>query len=382
MKAIIPLSRKTESKTYSRPISRRNGEYSCVRVLRHRRQDLWLISLPSGDVANDAMYPAAFFIPRCITIPNTTFLQVYRSSTDVAITAYEPKRCETLRAAVPIRGLKGVSVWIKWEVEAATRKRKRELLRRLGEAQKVCCPFGVLHPIVGNGRFSVPFVTTRKLGRRSVLLKWEKNKNTVNLFVLETNGVCTRVQQRSEDLRAQAFDCHESWLPCRNQPSSVVDRQATVGSLRMLPARRVHYIVYSCNPLSGGKFRGLRVDPQLQQAYSQVCNGGRTAARFVRKYGIDFVPTQREVQTEREAVQVVINKEGSCISNAGRYWRREGSTPHKISRRFRHHSAKRDTLESPPPWPQCLPDRRKNKGDANNSVTCAVCHAPSPNPRF
>lgn len=53
------------------------------------------------------------------------------------MTAYEPKRCETLRAVLPIRGRRGIHVWIKWEVEMATIRRKRELLRRLGEVQKV-----------------------------------------------------------------------------------------------------------------------------------------------------------------------------------------------------------------------------------------------------
>lgn len=78
--------------------------------------------------------------------------QVYRSATDVAITAYEPKRCETLRVVLPIRGARGVSVWIEWEVETATLRRKRELSRRLGEVQKVssngvlpCCCKYVLH---------------------------------------------------------------------------------------------------------------------------------------------------------------------------------------------------------------------------------------------
>lgn len=63
--------------------------------------------------------------------------QVFRSSTEVAVTAYEPKRCETLRAVLPIRGARGISVWIRWEVEMATIRRKRELVRRLGEVQKV-----------------------------------------------------------------------------------------------------------------------------------------------------------------------------------------------------------------------------------------------------
>lgn len=63
--------------------------------------------------------------------------QVYRSATDVAVTAYEPKRCETLRAVLPLRGARGISVWIWWEVEIATIRRKRELSRRLCEVQKV-----------------------------------------------------------------------------------------------------------------------------------------------------------------------------------------------------------------------------------------------------
>lgn len=67
----------------------------------------------------------------------TPHTQVYRSATDVAVTAYEPKRCETLRAKLPIRGARGISVWIQWEVEMATIRRKRELLRRLTEVKKV-----------------------------------------------------------------------------------------------------------------------------------------------------------------------------------------------------------------------------------------------------
>eukprot|EP00752_Nemacystus_decipiens_P013301 g11781.t1 len=65
------------------------------------------------------------------------FFKVFRSATEVAVTAYEPRRCETLRAVLPIRGARGISVWIKWEVEMATIRRKREILRRLGEVQKV-----------------------------------------------------------------------------------------------------------------------------------------------------------------------------------------------------------------------------------------------------
>ncbi|CBJ48596.1 conserved unknown protein [Ectocarpus siliculosus] len=65
------------------------------------------------------------------------FLKVYRSATDVAVTAYEPKRCETLRVVLPIRGARGISVWIEWEVETATLRRRRELSRRLGEVQKI-----------------------------------------------------------------------------------------------------------------------------------------------------------------------------------------------------------------------------------------------------
>ncbi|CAM9398531.1 unnamed protein product [Ectocarpus fasciculatus] len=65
------------------------------------------------------------------------FFKVYRSATDVAITAYEPKRCETLRVVLPIRGARGVSVWIEWEVETATLRRRQELSRRLGEVQKI-----------------------------------------------------------------------------------------------------------------------------------------------------------------------------------------------------------------------------------------------------
>ncbi|CAM9675644.1 unnamed protein product, partial [Scytosiphon promiscuus] len=65
------------------------------------------------------------------------FFKVYRSATDVAVTAYEPKRCETLRAVLPLRGARGISVWIRWEVEMATIRRKRELSRRLGEVQKI-----------------------------------------------------------------------------------------------------------------------------------------------------------------------------------------------------------------------------------------------------
>lgn len=53
------------------------------------------------------------------------------------MTAYEPKSCETLRTILPIRGAKGISVWIKFEVEMATTRRKREVLRRLAEVQKV-----------------------------------------------------------------------------------------------------------------------------------------------------------------------------------------------------------------------------------------------------
>ncbi|CAM9624757.1 unnamed protein product [Ectocarpus sp. 6 AP-2014] len=64
------------------------------------------------------------------------FFKVYRSATDVAVTAYEPKRCETLRVVLPIRGARGISVWIEWEVETATLRRRRELSRRLGEVQK------------------------------------------------------------------------------------------------------------------------------------------------------------------------------------------------------------------------------------------------------
>lgn len=63
--------------------------------------------------------------------------QVYRSSTDVAITAYEPKVCELLRVAIPFRGPQGVLAWIEWEVDVGTRKRRKELLRRLNEVQKV-----------------------------------------------------------------------------------------------------------------------------------------------------------------------------------------------------------------------------------------------------
>ena len=62
---------------------------------------------------------------------------MFRSATEVAVSAYEPKRCETLRAVLPIRGARGISVWIQWEVEMATFRRKRELLRRLGEVQRV-----------------------------------------------------------------------------------------------------------------------------------------------------------------------------------------------------------------------------------------------------
>lgn len=62
---------------------------------------------------------------------------MFRSATEVAVSAYEPKRCETLRAVLPIRGARGISVWIQWEVEMATIRRKREILRRLGEVQKV-----------------------------------------------------------------------------------------------------------------------------------------------------------------------------------------------------------------------------------------------------
>ncbi|CAM9142413.1 unnamed protein product, partial [Hapterophycus canaliculatus] len=65
------------------------------------------------------------------------FFKVYRSATDVAVTAYEPKRCETLRAVLPLRGARGISVWIQWEVEMATIRRKKELSRRLGEVQKI-----------------------------------------------------------------------------------------------------------------------------------------------------------------------------------------------------------------------------------------------------
>ena len=70
-------------------------------------------------------------------IGNYRTKQVYRSATEVSVTAYEPKSSETLRAVLPIRGTRGVSVWIQWEVEMATFRRKRELLRRLGEVQRV-----------------------------------------------------------------------------------------------------------------------------------------------------------------------------------------------------------------------------------------------------
>ncbi|CAM9838922.1 unnamed protein product [Pylaiella littoralis] len=65
------------------------------------------------------------------------FFKVFRSATEVAVTAYEPKSCETLRTILPIRGAKGISVWIKFEVEMATTRRKREVLRRLAEVQKI-----------------------------------------------------------------------------------------------------------------------------------------------------------------------------------------------------------------------------------------------------
>ncbi|CAM9833140.1 unnamed protein product, partial [Ectocarpus sp. 12 AP-2014] len=65
------------------------------------------------------------------------FFKVYRSATDVAVTAYEPKRCETLRVVLPIRGARGISVWIESEVETATLRRRRELSRRLGEILKL-----------------------------------------------------------------------------------------------------------------------------------------------------------------------------------------------------------------------------------------------------
>lgn len=66
----------------------------------------------------------------------------------MAVTAYEPKRCETIRTVLPIRGNRGVSAWIKWEVEVGTARRRRELSRRLREAQKVLSLKGSSEPRV------------------------------------------------------------------------------------------------------------------------------------------------------------------------------------------------------------------------------------------
>lgn len=95
-----------------------------------RRKESWLLNEHGA-----CDYSAVRDKPTNKTGDNPT--QVFRSATEVAVTAYEPKRCETLRAVLPIRGARGISVWIQWEVEMATIRRKRELLRRLGEVQKV-----------------------------------------------------------------------------------------------------------------------------------------------------------------------------------------------------------------------------------------------------
>ncbi len=80
------------------------------------------------------------FRNRPVPVPHgqqTNATQVYRSATEVSVTAYEPKRSETLRVVLPVRGARGVSAWIQWEVEMATSRRKLELRRRLGEVQRV-----------------------------------------------------------------------------------------------------------------------------------------------------------------------------------------------------------------------------------------------------
>ncbi|CAM9518622.1 unnamed protein product, partial [Discosporangium mesarthrocarpum] len=64
------------------------------------------------------------------------FVKVYRSSEDMTVACYEPKTSSTIRTVVPFRGSRGLGHWLSWELDDGRRRRQKELLRRLGEAQK------------------------------------------------------------------------------------------------------------------------------------------------------------------------------------------------------------------------------------------------------